>query len=68
MIKWFSQYDMLDLKNILKKMTKGLNYIFIFDDQTYVDQTAGFGEKQRLENAREWNILRVFPSKEGKAN
>jgi len=57
-IKWFSQYDTLELKTILKKMTKGLNYIFIFDDQTYVDQTSGFGETQRLDNAREWNILR----------
>ena len=55
-IKWFSQYDILDMKNILKKMTKGLNYIFCFDDQTYVDQISG--EKERLSNAREWNILR----------
>ena len=65
-IKWFTQYDSLDIKNILKSLTKGLNYIFIFDDQTYVDDTIG--EKERLSNTREWNILRVFPSKEGKAN
>ena len=65
-IKWFSQYDTLNIINILKKLTKGLNYIFVFDDQTYVDETIG--EKERLSNAREWNILRVFPSKEGKAN
>ena len=55
-IKWFTQYDSLDIKNILKSLTKGLNYIFIFDDQTYVDDTIG--EKERLSNTREWNILR----------
>jgi hypothetical protein len=55
-IKWFTQYDTLDIKNILKKMTKGLNYIFVFDDQTYVDEKIGL--KANLENAREYNILR----------
>ena len=57
-IKWFSEEDMLNLKNILPKLSKNRNYIMIWDDISFVEKKYGLNQKDTAELASLMATLR----------
>ena len=57
-IKWFSEEDMLNLKNILPKLSKHRNYIMVWDDISFVEKKYGLNQKQTAELASLMATLR----------
>lgn len=57
-IKWFDRTNLLDLGKIIDSLEKGLRYILIFDDVSYVLDSEDVKPKQKQELAAKLTYIR----------
>ena len=57
-IKWFDRHNLLDLGKIIDSLEKGLRYILIFDDVSYVLDSEDVKPKQKQELAAKLTYIR----------
>lgn len=57
-IKWFDRHNLLELGNIIDSLEKGLKYILVFDDVSYVLESDQVKKKQKQELAARLTYIR----------
>ncbi len=57
-IKWFDRHNLLELGSIIDSLEKGLKYILVFDDVSYVLESDQVKSKQKQELAARLTYIR----------